>query len=75
MNATEAIIAIDGHRLDNFALAVRGESWASLHRALDTAPLGHANELIEGEILLPDRLLIVLGDACGVYPLLLHAEA
>ena len=70
MCTTEAIVAIDSHRLDYLTLSLRGKSWTTFNCHIHIIMLLYAHELVEGEATLCDLTLIVLRNSCRIDALL-----
>ena len=70
MHTTEAIVAIDCHRLNDFALTIRGKGWASFDNDIKVGQVSDADKLIKAKLPISNLTLIVLGNTCSINLLL-----
>ena len=74
MSATEAIEAVDKHRLDCFTLSIDVENSALLDSDIDIDELLDTDKLVEGQFLFQQLPLVVLIQTCCIDVLVSNCE-
>lgn len=66
MCSAEAVVTVDCHRLNLFALSIYWECCSTLNYHINISLVFHTNELVERKIALNSLILVILSDSSGV---------